>query len=853
MPVNINEEIPRQIKAYRAQFSRYKTYAKAFDRVLKRACAASIPTAVVQTRPKSISSFAEKAARKFETAKNPIQDFKDLCGARVVVQTLSDVFAVRQFIGANFEVVENEDISLRLGDDQFGYRDRHYIVRLKPDLAAKIGFHCAEISEIGNRRAEVQIRTWVQHAWADTLHDRTYKPALKLSSEASRTTALLAALMEDGDRQFDRLTSELDNRAVNYAAYAGKEKVQKELETQRTIYANEPDKRNKPALGLQIARLLGALGEHDKAIRLLEKHPHERPPLGEKIELELGTAYCRANRAKPTSDEYRHGCELIKRVVERLEHQDPESVSNLRELNALRARADFRAGWSLEPYDDRTSEARGHFRKAFECEPGNPYFLAEVLGFELRCSPGSEIVASMKTVIQSAVNVCAGHAADKIELPRSSFMAGRMRLLLGDNENALNDYLLGAAKCLDGQGCDGCELVDAEIAWLYRVNYGKPLPEEFEQAKNLLLLTKKAHDCACGGPAPAGLPSVRAKINRPVLIAAGGAASLDPVMRAIARAPLAEALRSFKGTVISGGTTAGIPGLMGEIAAKLKRGKAKTFRLVGYHPEQPPKGAEEDDRYDEIITAGRLKFSAEQILANWVDVLGAGIEPKAVRLIGIGGGSISAVEYRVALVLGATVAVVADSGGAADALLRDPLWKDFPNLLPLPRDAASIRAFIVDPESKLPKAKVEKMARALHERYVASNKHKIPKNLQAWKELDATYVNANFKQAAYAIRILEGAGFKVREAKGKPKAKIVFTKHEIEIMAELEHGRWNVERLQDGWRPGPAKNEQKRINQYIAAWTDKLRLPDDIKKYDRDAVALFPAILAEAGLEVFRR
>jgi hypothetical protein len=69
-------------------------------------------------------------------------------------------------------------------------------------------------------------------------------------------------------------------------------------------------------------------------------------------------------------------------------------------------------------------------------------------------------------------------------------------------------------------------------------------------------------------------------------------------------------------------------------------------------------------------------------------------------------------------------------------------------------------------------------------------------------------------------------------------------------MAQMEHGRWNVERLRDGWRPGP-RDDQKRLHDCLATWAD---LPDKpIRDYDRDAVQALPKMLARAGWEVYRR
>jgi hypothetical protein len=68
-------------------------------------------------------------------------------------------------------------------------------------------------------------------------------------------------------------------------------------------------------------------------------------------------------------------------------------------------------------------------------------------------------------------------------------------------------------------------------------------------------------------------------------------------------------------------------------------------------------------------------------------------------------------------------------------------------------------------------------------------------------------------------------------------------------MAELEHGRWNVERLRDGWRYGKQRDDSRKTHDCLVSWQE---LSDDIKRYDRNAVRAFPETLAKAGLEVRR-
>ena len=66
-------------------------------------------------------------------------------------------------------------------------------------------------------------------------------------------------------------------------------------------------------------------------------------------------------------------------------------------------------------------------------------------------------------------------------------------------------------------------------------------------------------------------------------------------------------------------------------------------------------------------------------------------------------------------------------------------------------------------------------------------------------------------------------------------------------MAELEYGRWNNERLQDGWRYGKTKDEDRKLSPFLVCWKDLSDGDNGVKKYDRTAVGAFPKILAKAG------
>ena len=72
---------------------------------------------------------------------------------------------------------------------------------------------------------------------------------------------------------------------------------------------------------------------------------------------------------------------------------------------------------------------------------------------------------------------------------------------------------------------------------------------------------------------------------------------------------------------------------------------------------------------------------------------------------------------------------------------------------------------------------------------------------------------------------------------------------DYELLAKLEHARWNAERLLEGWRYGPSKDITAKLNPCIVAWD---HLDDDTKKYDFDPVDNIPKMLEKIGYEVYR-
>ena len=831
-----------QVAAYAAVRPCYETYAKTLERVLNDSCKISFPEAFIQSRAKAISSFAEKAARKFDKYPDAVNQMTDLCGARVIVQTTEQVKAVRKFIETNFEIVDKEDKGLLLSEHEFGYRDMHYIVQLRPDKDQVLGIRPDERAQILDRKAEIQVRTWVQHAWADTLHDRIYKNKLKISSEVKRTGNLLAALMEEGDRNFCQLADELDGLIANYTAVAPRKDVEEEIKIQELTLESELNDRKKPGLALKLARLYAVLGDDGHVVDLLKDHADIKDANQCELLLDLGFSLCQVHRNAPTSAEYRKGCSFLKAALDLCENSEVPFVPHLRKRKSLHARALSRLGWALTPIPGETVQAREYYQRAHGYEPTNPYYLADMLGLEMSCGNRDGLLTNMRTTIKEGIKTSIKHAVSGIELPASYFVAGRLNMLLGRTYDALGRYARGICHCLARIYCVPADIFASETEWLIQSHHGVKIPAEYQYAIDLLRLGQRIQENS------QKVESDRRPLKPPVLIVAGAAASMTAEALKRIYPLLLTGLSDFTGTIIAGGTTSGVPGCVGDVTGDLRTKGRKKYILLGYLPDRLPHGTFAHPHYDRCVHLGN-DFLPDQILRNWQDILDSGVRPQDVLLLGFGGGPLSSVEYRIALGFGASVGIVTGFEGAGQDLVDDRFWQSEATLFPLPEDATTIRAFVTESDQRFEPAIHEQMAKSFHRQYVENSSGRLPANMRPWPDLEETYRKSNREQAGYSVEILQACGFGVRPAAGTPVLFEGFTEGEVECMAEMEHGRWNVERLRDGWRFGSPRNSDKRIHDCLLPWS---ALPEKIRDYDRQSVRCFPEILAQAGFEIYR-
>jgi hypothetical protein len=338
-------------------------------------------------------------------------------------------------------------------------------------------------------------------------------------------------------------------------------------------------------------------------------------------------------------------------------------------------------------------------------------------------------------------------------------------------------------------------------------------------------------------------------IVSPVVVVAGGCdVSVEQQMQGY-RQLILGAFRNFKGTIISGGTTAGISGLVGNVSEE----HSDAIRTIGYVPRSTPTNVSIDRRYSEIRYTEGDSLSALEPLQYWTDIIASDIPPSQVKLVGVNGGTISAAEYRIALALGAYVAVIKDSGGEAAKLLQDDDWRMSMRLVQLPADVMTIRAFIGWESSRLAPDIQETMAKAIHDHYRHIRRGNAPDqdpSMAEWDKLPEYLKESSRQQASHIFEKLRQIGCTVHKITDRDIELMTFTEGEVEIMAEMEHERWNVERLLDGWMWSETRDIMKKTSPYLVGWSE---LPNEAKEWDRELVRQIPEFLAKVGLEVHRQ
>jgi len=174
------------------------------DEILKRR---DIRVHSIEARAKDPSSFGRKAAKpsKHDPNRpmypNPIEQITDKAAIRIITFFPRTIEEINDVLHAEFSVIEHFDKGESLiEEEKFGYQSVHYLVTLDP-----VRTSLPEYERFDGAKVEVQVRTILQHAWAEIEHDIQYKSSATIPKDVKRRFMSLAGLLEIADREFQAI------------------------------------------------------------------------------------------------------------------------------------------------------------------------------------------------------------------------------------------------------------------------------------------------------------------------------------------------------------------------------------------------------------------------------------------------------------------------------------------------------------------------------------------------------------------------------------------------------------------------------------------------------------------------
>jgi putative GTP pyrophosphokinase len=158
----------------------------------------------IDYRVKDYQSALRKLTLKQERYSS-FSELTDLLGIRIITYFSDEVDEISKVITQEFNIDNDNSIDKRkaLSTDQFGYLSLHYIASLADNRNELI-----EYKRFASKKFELQIRSILQHAWAEIEHDIGYKADGAVPDQFRRRFFRLAGLLELADEEFERLRDE---------------------------------------------------------------------------------------------------------------------------------------------------------------------------------------------------------------------------------------------------------------------------------------------------------------------------------------------------------------------------------------------------------------------------------------------------------------------------------------------------------------------------------------------------------------------------------------------------------------------------------------------------------------------
>lgn len=154
----------------------------------------------IEARIKDPIRLNEKIYRKEEKYKS-LLEITDLVGIRIITYFEDEVDKIASIIEAEFQIDKENSIDKRkIEADRFGYKSLHFVAELSKQRKG-----LTEYKRFRDIKIEIQIRSILQHAWAEIEHDIGYKGELAIPDAFKRNFYRVAALLETADSEFVKI------------------------------------------------------------------------------------------------------------------------------------------------------------------------------------------------------------------------------------------------------------------------------------------------------------------------------------------------------------------------------------------------------------------------------------------------------------------------------------------------------------------------------------------------------------------------------------------------------------------------------------------------------------------------
>lgn len=192
---------------YDQQRKKYERFAREVEHQLRCILEEEgIVCNAITSRVKERDSLTQKIDVKSDKYKS-LSEVTDIAGIRIITYYDSDVERAAKIVEREFCVDKENSINKReaLGPEKFGYCSVHYVVSMNEDR-----LKLPENRGYAGIKCEIQIRTVLQHAWAEIEHDLGYKSEIDIPKDIRRSFSRLAGLLEVADKEFQEIRDFLE-------------------------------------------------------------------------------------------------------------------------------------------------------------------------------------------------------------------------------------------------------------------------------------------------------------------------------------------------------------------------------------------------------------------------------------------------------------------------------------------------------------------------------------------------------------------------------------------------------------------------------------------------------------------